>query len=587
MRAAEHLAGKQAKCPRCRASFQVPPPAAPPTQVNSPAGVNTPPSLVETALLSPPPAGGPRPPGAEEWPAIPGYTVLGELGRGAMGVLYRARQENLDRVVALKTVQVSQLGHPDALPRFEKEAVTVARLQHPNIVTAYDFGRHEGRLYFVMELLQGEDLEKRLSREGPLAEATAWGLARQAAAGLAHAAQQGIVHRDVKPANLILVQPPEGFPLPPGLPLVKITDFGLAMLASDALSSSRLTVQGTLLGTPVYMAPEQFAGAEADPRVDIYALGATVHHMLAGRPPFAGKTIWEIMTAKNQAEPVPLPAGVSADSADLLRAMMARDRDQRVGSYPELLRRIDRITGSWSGELTARPPAAPPKPGPARRTRPVPVLLAAGVGLGLLLAGVGVYLSGNRPSGAGKPGAPPAVKRGWSEPLFDGATLDGWVTVEGLWRPSADDEGGKVLAGKGVIRRPLPPVPNCRVGLNVALKSAEAVQVRFGFARKGGGAPYYALCVSPSGVYLARADGEPEGLAPLSEAVPFPKPGEDESPYRAVRLERFEGVWWAYFNDKPVGSAPAAGDEQAEVRLVAEGGTAYFEAIEIAELLKP
>src|SRR5262249_28528733 len=148
-------------------------------------------------------------------------------------------------------------------------------------------GRHEGRLYFAMELVEGEDVEQRVEQRGPLDEATAWGLARQAASGLAHAAGFGIVHRDVKPANLLLVEPPAGFPLPHGLPLVKIADFGLAFLAEEAETRTRLTATNATVGSPHYMPPEQLEGASVDVRADIYALGATVYHMLAGQPPFA------------------------------------------------------------------------------------------------------------------------------------------------------------------------------------------------------------------------------------------------------------------------------------------------------------
>src|SRR5262245_37213355 len=172
---------------------------------------------------------------------IPGYEILDVLGRGGMGVVYRARQTALDRLVAVKTVLLSHLTRADAIARFEKEARTVARFRHPNIVTAFDFGRHEGRLFFVMELLEGQTLEEHIARSGRVEEAVAWGLVRQVASALAHAARTGIVHRDVKPANLFLVEPPAGSTLPGGLPMVKVTDFGLVLLAADAAAAARLT----------------------------------------------------------------------------------------------------------------------------------------------------------------------------------------------------------------------------------------------------------------------------------------------------------------------------------------------------------
>ena len=204
---------------------------------------------------------------------IPGYEILGVLGQGGMGVVYRARQLNLKRIVALKTVLVTQMADEAALQRFEQEAQAVARLAHPHIIAAYDFGRHDGRLYFAMELVEGEDVHRLIARRGRLDERTAWGLVRQAAAGLAHAAQQGIVHRDIKPANLLLVEPPAGFPLPAGMPLVKIADFGLARLAAAADEATRLTSAGTAVGSPHYMPPEQLRGEPVDQRADVFALG--------------------------------------------------------------------------------------------------------------------------------------------------------------------------------------------------------------------------------------------------------------------------------------------------------------------------
>ena len=172
-----------------------------------------------------------------------------------------------------------------------KKAQALARLTHPHIVAAYDFGRHEGRLYFAMELVIGEDADKLIRRKGALDEWAVWGMVRQAAAGLAHAAHHGIVHRDIKPANLLLVDPPMGFPLPAGLPMVKIADFGLAQLAASTDERTRLTSVGDAVGSPNYMSPEQMLGGPVDLRTDIFSLGASAFHMLTGKPPQAGKTL--------------------------------------------------------------------------------------------------------------------------------------------------------------------------------------------------------------------------------------------------------------------------------------------------------
>src|SRR5262249_26857014 len=259
---------------------------------------------------------------------IPNYEILELIGRGGMGVVYRARQRNLDRLVAVKTVLVSMLSQSGAVARFEQEAMAVAKLRHPNIVTAYDFGRHAGRLFLVMELLEGEPLDELINRVGRVQEELAWGIVRQTAAGLAHAAHEKIIHRDIKPGNLFLVDAPAGFTLPSNQPMVKVTDFGLAFLGKTAPEVSRLTLAGTTLGTPMYMAPEQVTDSEVDCRADIYSLGATAFHVLTGQLPFAGKAHWEILAEKSQGAPprfALLAETVSSKSAELIRRMMARD----------------------------------------------------------------------------------------------------------------------------------------------------------------------------------------------------------------------------------------------------------------------
>ena len=233
-----------------------------------------------------------------------------------------------------------------SLARFEQEALAVARLRHPNIVAAYDFGRHQGRLYFVMELIEGIDVEKSIDQEGPLAEGVAWKLVRQAAAGLSHAASAGIIHRDIKPANLLLVEPPSGFELPGGLKMVKITDFGLAFLTRDVDVKTRLTQQNTAIGSPHYLAPEQLEGESFDHRVDIYSFGATAYHMLAGAAPFHSKTLPQIIASKLTSEYLDLQVDysyVSGASADLVRRMTVREPAARIGDYSELIARIDSL----------------------------------------------------------------------------------------------------------------------------------------------------------------------------------------------------------------------------------------------------
>ena len=265
-----------------------------------------------------------------------------------MGVVFRARQLNLDRVVALKTILVSGLGQTDALLRFEREARVVARLQHPHIVAAYDFGQHGGRLFLAMEYLKGTDVDKWIDAEGPLPETVVWSLARQAVAGLSHAANAGITHRDIKPANMLLVDPPEGSNLPPGIPLLKLADFGLARLGGELGSDIRLTRQNTAVGSPHYMAPEQLQTGTVDARTDLYALGASVYHMLTGRPPFDLSSLTHIISQKISTGATSLrevAPGVHPETYRLVESLMAMSPENRPSEYAVLIRQIDDLLG--------------------------------------------------------------------------------------------------------------------------------------------------------------------------------------------------------------------------------------------------
>ena len=278
--------------------------------------------------------------------AIPGYELTSLIGRGGMGAVYRARQKNLNRFVALKTILARQADDKIALARFEREATTIAQLSHPNIVCALDFGRHQQRLYLAMEIVDGEDLNSFIARQTKLHESTAWGIARQIAGGLLHASKAGVIHRDIKPANILLVEPPEGYPLRPGLPMAKLTDFGLAILNSQQTVSERLTSRDAAIGSPHYMAPEQFGGEECDTRADIYALGATVYHMLTGSPPWSGKTLQQIVAAKigGQRPSVrDVEPEWTSQTSELLGSMLDPHPESRANDYGALMIAMDKI----------------------------------------------------------------------------------------------------------------------------------------------------------------------------------------------------------------------------------------------------
>jgi WD40 repeat protein/tetratricopeptide (TPR) repeat protein len=227
-------------------------------------------------------------------PDVPGYQIEGVLGRGGMGVVYRARQLALNRPVALKMVLAGAHAAPEDLVRFLGEAEAAARLQHPNIVPVYEVGRLDGRPYFTAELVEGGTLAQQLGGK-PQPARRAAELVETLARAVQYAHGRGVIHRDLKPANVLLT--PDGTP--------KVTDFGLAKRLEGGHG---LTQSGAVLGTPNYMSPEQAAGIshQIGPAVDVYALGAILYELLTGRPPFQAETPWDTVLQVLTVDPVPV-----------------------------------------------------------------------------------------------------------------------------------------------------------------------------------------------------------------------------------------------------------------------------------------
>jgi len=337
---------------------------------------------------------------------VPGFRVLDRIGEGGMGVVYRALQKRLDRVVALKVVIPQLAGDPSYLKRFEREAKAVAKLNHPNIVAAYDYGESRGRVFFAMEFVEGTNCAEDVRRRGPMTEARGLDIVREVAAGLAHAAAAGIIHRDIKPANILLAARGPGETGSGTLAGAKITDLGLAR--TGGAGSSDLTAAGTILGTPGYMAPEQAFGGEVDFRADIYALGATLYQFLTGQRPFDASTPVGVI-ARQQVERLPDPRetrpGLSAGLVGLLHGMMARKPGNRYGSYRELLRDIDRVR---EGGMPERPLPPPEARSFADPTGPVP---AASPSAATVLVPSSASAAPAAPSSPGVPGGPAPPRR--------------------------------------------------------------------------------------------------------------------------------------------------------------------------------
>jgi serine/threonine protein kinase len=276
------------------------------------------------------------PVGGAPGPQVRGYEILGELGSGGMGAVYRARQVSLNRPVALKVIRAGAQARPEDLMRFRAEAEAVARLRHPNIVQIYEIGEHEGRPYLALELVDGGSLAQRLGGT-PLPPRQAADLLTQLAEAVHAAHQARVVHRDLKPANVLL----SGGGVP------KMTDFGLAKLLDADTGQTR---SGAILGTPSYMAPEQATGRNKDvgPATDIYALGAILYETLTGRPPFTGATVLDTLEQVRSQEPVPpryLQPKVPRDLETICLKCLRKDPGRRYGSARELaedLRRFER-----------------------------------------------------------------------------------------------------------------------------------------------------------------------------------------------------------------------------------------------------
>jgi hypothetical protein len=503
-------------------------------------------------------------PGSDVAPLVPGYIVEKLIGAGSFGVVVQAVQVKLDRTVALKTVPFDRDARPAAVARFEAEAVALARVQHPNVVTVYDCGRHGDRAYIAMELLVGEDFAKRLKRAGRTDERTTWLVVRQAAAGLAHAFAAGVVHRDVKPANLFLCPPPTGFVHPAGVPMVKVTDFGLALVQAHRPPSAPARPPG-LTGTPIYMAPEVFRGEPHDHRADIYALGVTAYYALSGSSPFPAADIWDVMARKGDPLP-PLPAGVGSESAALVAVMTDPDPGRRVGSYDDLFARIDQLTCLKGSRLVRIP--APERP----QTRLGWLVVA-------LLAAVGAFQVA---LWRGFPTAPVRYVQGdYAENLFVGKGVDGWLGPGVRQEAGEDGEGNAVLVGRGRFVRGFAPLDDFRLTVGLDLSEATAVEVA---VATGGEPPFVTLVSRDKGVQAGTFVGD--GFTPLGPAVPYPARSEDRLPYYELRYERTGGVWRAYFENRELTVASDAGrSPRAEVRFATEGGAVRINSAVVENLL--
>ncbi|HEX3868147.1 MAG TPA: serine/threonine-protein kinase, partial [Gemmatimonadaceae bacterium] len=266
----------------------------------------------------------------------PAYELEGEIGRGGMAVVYRARDTRLKRGVAVKLLPPDLAFRGDIRSRFLREAETAARLSHPNIVPIYTVDERDGLVYFVMALVQGGSVGDRLRRSGAMPIDDCRRILREVASALAYAHKNGVVHRDIKPDN-ILLDTDSGRAM--------VTDFGIARAASDSGDGSRLTATGAAIGTPAYMSPEQCVGdRDLDGRSDLYSLGTVAYHMLTGEPPFIGTNTPSIMMKQVTETPMPLRsrrAGVPDDLERIVMRLLEKDPANRLADGESVVAALD------------------------------------------------------------------------------------------------------------------------------------------------------------------------------------------------------------------------------------------------------
>ncbi len=330
------------------------------------------------------------------------YEVKGEIGRGGMGVVYLAHDPNLGRDVAVKALPDDVAGNPERLARFQREARLLASLHHSNIAVVYGLEVADGVHYLILEHVEGEDLDRRLSR-GPLPLDDAIAMGRQIAEALEAAHGGGIIHRDLKPANVKITSGGR----------VKVLDFGLAKSAQDQPAPSDVhssptvtsprspTVPGVILGTAGYMSPEQARGKPVDKRTDIWSFGCVLYEAMTGAPAFGGETVTDCIAATLRGEPdwQALPADTPPRLTQLLHRCMTRDPDKRLHDIADARVELEEIAGD-----SALMPAGPtPRRAPGSRSRVIAAILA--VALVVSLAG---HLIVYRSSPVARPDSSPA-----------------------------------------------------------------------------------------------------------------------------------------------------------------------------------
>jgi len=316
------------------------------------------------------------------------YRIAEKLGEGSMGSVYLSEHIGLQKRVALKVLHSDLLVGADAVQRFRREGIAAGKFSHPNAIQIFDFDEADGSVFFLaMEFIEGPNLKEFLARNGPLEVPRAIEVIRQVLLALAEAHTHGIVHRDLKPENIMILEGSGG------QLTVKVLDFGLSKLINRPVGASLQTMPGVIMGTPLYMAPEQAGGEEVDARSDLYAVGLILYELMAGSSPYAGESFTEIMIKQATEMPPPLAEArpglrVPADLDAILQTSLAKLKDDRFQSCAEMLTALDQVDLDGPEARAVVPPRAQPRAaadatGGGKR-KSAPLLIGAAVAVALV-----------------------------------------------------------------------------------------------------------------------------------------------------------------------------------------------------------
>ena len=375
------------------------------------------------------------------------YQVLRKLGQGGMGAVYLARQVSLKREVALKFLRKDLAENAVALKRFQAEAEVMARVTHANIVQVFAVGEHDGQKYMALEYVEGRNLRDYLERKGPPDLPVAISILRQVAAALQRASEIGIVHRDIKPENILITRKVE----------VKVADFGLSRYFGGDGQPLNLPQSGMTLGTPLYMSPEQVQGKPVDHRSDIYSFGITAYHLLAGQPPFRGKTPFDVAIQHVQNQPPPLsdtrpdlPVGL----CELVHKLMAKRPEDRYQTARDIIRDLVKIQKGLPVVISDGIATQVTNPGMSPNTlqQPLPQMLG-------LSSTAFAATSPSQQSGYFVAAPAPSGQR-WTLRVIGLVMLSGIAGV-GWWvfgrtHPPSDGKGAPAIIGLPDVRPPEP-----------------------------------------------------------------------------------------------------------------------------------